>query len=140
MNVVRSSHRYGMLVVGVAIGAVLAFGVDRLVSAQQGGIRRTILHTFDAPGSATHEAIMGIAELEPGATSGRHRHLGIEMGYVLEGSAVFEHDGRPQAVLKAGDTFRNDGIHNVINKSQAPVKILAVYLVEKGKPLAESVP
>jgi quercetin dioxygenase-like cupin family protein len=129
---------------GIAIGIGLSFGVSRLVSAQAApqapAIKRTILHTLNAPGSTTHEAIMGIAELEPGASSGRHRHLGVEIGYVLEGTAVFEHEGRPPAVLRPGDSFRNDGVHNVTNKSQAPVKVLAVYLVEKGKPLAEAVP
>jgi hypothetical protein len=44
-------------------------------------------------------------------------------------------------MLKAGDSFRNaPGVHNAKNTGTTPVKILAVYLVEKGKPLAEPVP
>jgi hypothetical protein len=31
-------------------------------------------------------------------------------------------------------------VHNARNPGTKPVKILAVYIVEKGKPMAESVP
>jgi hypothetical protein len=31
-------------------------------------------------------------------------------------------------------------VHNAKNTGAAPVKILAVYIVEKGKPLAEAAP
>ena len=89
---------------------ILGIGIDRFVLAQQTGIKRTILITTDEPGSKTHEAVMGIAEVDPGASSGRHRHPGIEIGYVLEGSARLEHDGRPPIALKPGDVFRNDGV------------------------------
>ena len=39
------------------------------------------------PGSSTHEAVMGVAEIAPGAPSERHRHRGIEIGDVLEGQS-----------------------------------------------------
>jgi quercetin dioxygenase-like cupin family protein len=116
----------------------LGVGVDRLVLAQQTGIKRTILLTTDEPGSQSHEAVMGIAELEAAASSGRHRHPGVEIGYVLDGSIRVEHDGRAPMSLK-GDTFKNDGVHNVTNTGAGQAKILAVYMVEKGKPLAENV-
>lgn len=117
----------------------LGVAVDRLVLAQPTGITRNVLLTTDQPGSQTHEAIVAVAELQPGANSGRHRHPGIEIGYVLEGSARLEHDGRAPTVVKAGDVFKNDGVHGVTNTGSAPAKILAVYMVEKGKPLAEPV-
>lgn len=129
------SRRILLALVFVALGVA----VDRLVLAQQTGITRKVLFTLDEPGSQTHEAIMAVADLPPGATSGRHRHAGVEIGYVLEGSARLEHDGRAAIVLKPGDAFKNDGVHNVTNTSGAPAKILAVYMVEKGKPLAEPV-
>jgi quercetin dioxygenase-like cupin family protein len=118
---------------------ILGIGIDRFVLAQQTGIKRTILLTTDEPGTNTHEAVMGVAEVAPGASSGRHRHPGIEIGYVLEGTVRVEHDGRPPIALKPGDVFRNDGVHNVTSTGASPAKILAVYLVEKGKPLAEAV-
>jgi quercetin dioxygenase-like cupin family protein len=125
----------------VACGAAIGAGVDHIAFAQQPGIKRTILLRTDEPGSTTHEAVMGVAEIAPGAMAGKHRHPGIEIGYVLEGSVTLEHEGEPPRVLKAGDAFDNGaGVHNAKNTGKTPVKILAVYLVEKGRPIAEPVP
>jgi quercetin dioxygenase-like cupin family protein len=125
----------GALVAGGALGVVL----DRAVLAQQTGITRTILQRFDDPASSTHEAVMAVAELQPGASAGRHMHHGLEIGYVLDGSVVFEHQGRAPVTKKAGEYFQNDvaAAHDARNTGKTPAKILAIYIVEKGKPLAE---
>ena len=129
-----------MLASGIGVGVA----VDRVALAQQQpapGIKRTILQRVDDPGSANYEAIQGIAEIAPGAASGKHRHHGIEVAYVLEGSMLVEHEGQPPKTLKAGDAFTNQtAVHNAKNLGKTPVKILTVYIVEKGKPLAEPVP
>ena len=104
------------------------------------GLKRTLLLTNDAPGGNGYEIVMVAVELAPGASSGKHRHNGIEVGYVLEGTATLEHDGRPTATLAAGSSFMNNGVHNAVNRSSAPAKVLAIYVVEKGKPLAVTVP
>jgi quercetin dioxygenase-like cupin family protein len=76
-----------------------------------------------------------------GSGGGEHRHPGIEIGYVLEGLVTLEHEGEAPRLLEAGDSFNNGaGVHNAKNMSTKPVKILAVYLVEKEKPIAEPVP
>ena len=80
-----------------------------------------------------------------GCSSDRRRNgpgrARVEIGYVLEGSVTLEHEGQPAKVLKAGDSFKNEpGVHNAKNTGTSPVKILAIYLVEKGKPLAEPAP
>jgi quercetin dioxygenase-like cupin family protein len=130
-------------VLGIALVGAAGAGatMDRLAFAQQPGIKRTILLRTDEPGSQTHEAVMGVAEIAPGAMAGKHRHPGIEIGYILEGSVTLEHEGEPAKQLKAGDAFKNEpGVHNARNTGTVPVKILAIYLVEKGKPIAEPVP
>jgi quercetin dioxygenase-like cupin family protein len=125
----------------LSAGAVIGFGVDRLAFAQQPGIKRTILLRTDEPGAPNYEAVMGVAEIAPGAMSGKHRHPGIEVAYVLSGSLVVEREGKAPVTLKAGEAFKNEAeVHNAKNTGKKPVKILAVYLVEKGKPMAESVP
>lgn len=132
--------RSGLLVLaGAMFGAALGGGIDRGVLAQQSGIKRTILTRADVPASTTHEAVMGIAELAPGASAGRHYHHGMEIGYVLEGAVVIEHQGRPTLTVKAGESFTNDvtAVHDAKNTGSTPARILAVYVVEKGKPLAE---
>jgi quercetin dioxygenase-like cupin family protein len=130
-----------MFVVSAALtaGALVGIGLDRTVLAQQTGITRTVLQRFDAPASKTHEAVMAVAELQPGASAGRHLHHGVEIGYVLEGSVVFEHQGRPAVTKNAGEYFENDveAAHDAKNVGKTPAKILAVYVIEKGKPLAE---
>jgi quercetin dioxygenase-like cupin family protein len=119
----------------------VGIGVDRVAFAQQPGIKRTILLRADDPGSANYEAVMAIAEIAPGAMSGRHRHPGIEVAYILEGSVIIEREGQPPVTVNAGETIKNDAaVHNARNPGTKPVKILAVYLVEKGKPMAEPVP
>ena len=128
-----------LLVAAVALGAVFGAVLDRVVVAQQTGITRTVLQRVDVPSSSTHEAVMATAEIQPGASAGRHLHHGVEIGYVLEGSVVFDHQGRPPVTKKAGDVFQNDvaAVHDARNTGTTPVKILAIYVVEKGKPLAE---
>ena len=143
MNRTSAGKRRRAFVICVALAGAAAVGaaVDRLAFAQQPGIKRTILLRTDEPGSKTHEAVMGVAEIAPGAMAGKHRHPGIEIGYILEGSVTLEHEGEPARMLKAGDPFNNGpGVHNAKNIGTTPVKILAIYLVEKGKPLAEPVP
>jgi quercetin dioxygenase-like cupin family protein len=134
-----TGRSYLLAFVAIVGGAAFGIGADRTLLIQQQGIKRTILLRADDPGSPKYEAIMGIAELAPGASSGRHRHFGVEVGYVLEGSMAIEQEGRPTVTLKAGDAFKNDAVHDARNPGTAPTKILAVYIVEKDKPLAEPV-
>jgi quercetin dioxygenase-like cupin family protein len=128
-----------VVVAAVVIGAVFGAMLDRAVVAQQSGITRTVLQRVDVPSSSTHEAVMATAELQPGASAGRHLHHGVEIGYVLEGSVAFDHQGRPSVTKKAGEVFQNDvaAAHDARNTGTTPAKILAIYVVEKGKPLAE---
>jgi quercetin dioxygenase-like cupin family protein len=128
-----------MLAAGIGVG----IAVDRTAFAQQPqpGIKRTILQRADEPGAPNYEAVMAIAEIPPGMSSGRHKHPGIELAYILDGSMTVEHDGSPTTTVKAGDALMNKAeVHNAKNTGTKPVKILAVYLVEKGKPMAEAVP
>jgi quercetin dioxygenase-like cupin family protein len=128
-----------LITVAVVVGAIFGAMLDRVVVAQQTGITRTVLQRVDVPSSATHEAVMATAELQPGASAGRHLHHGVEVGYVVEGTVVFDHQGRPSVTKKAGEVFQNDveAAHDARNTGKTPAKILAVYVVEKGKPLAE---
>jgi quercetin dioxygenase-like cupin family protein len=128
---------FAILVAGVAAG----IGVDRARVAQQTGLTRTVLQRVDDPASSKHEAVMASVELQPGASAGAHKHPGVEIGYILDGSVVIEHAGRPAVTKKAGEYFQIDAAatHNARNTTKTPVKLLAIYLVEKGKPLAEPV-
>jgi quercetin dioxygenase-like cupin family protein len=126
-----------LVVSGIGVG----IAVDRVAFAQQPSIKRTILQRSDDPGNPKYEAVMGVSEIPPGGTSGRHRHPGIELAYVLDGAVELQQEGKAPVTVKAGDVIKNESnIHVATNKGTKSVKILAVYIVEKGKPLAEPVP
>jgi quercetin dioxygenase-like cupin family protein len=119
----------------------IALTAAGLLYAQAGGLTRTVLTRADlsAPG---REAVMARVELAPGAHAGRHSHPGEEIGYVLEGEADLLVDGQPPRHLKAGDTYAIPAgvAHGANNDGKAPAKLVAVFVVEKGKPLASPAP
>jgi quercetin dioxygenase-like cupin family protein len=120
---------------------VIAFVFTGVLTAQQPAFKRTVLQQSDisVPG---REVISAVAEFEPRATPGRHTHFGEEIGYVLEGTFLVEQDGKPPVTLKAGGTFLIPAgtVHNATNTGTGTGKILATYIVEKGKPLATPAP
>jgi quercetin dioxygenase-like cupin family protein len=127
----------------VAIAAVAfatVFGVVHAVRAQAPGFSRKELQRGDlsVPG---REVVTVFVEFAPGGAVGRHTHFGEEVSYVIEGTAVLEVDGQPPRELKAGDTFLIPAgvVHAAKNTGTGPSKVLANYVVEKGKPLATPV-
>jgi quercetin dioxygenase-like cupin family protein len=121
----------------VAGGAIAAAGLVVAVLAQQPTFKRTVLQQADIsmPG---REAVTAVAEFQPGAAAGRHTHPGEEIGYVLEGQLLLEQDGKPAVTLHAGQTFLipPGTVHNATNSGSTTARVVATYLVEKGKPLA----
>jgi quercetin dioxygenase-like cupin family protein len=117
--------------------SIAALTLTVAVAAQQPSFKRTVLQQSDisAPG---REVVQAVADFEPRATPGRHTHPGEEIGYVLEGTFLVEQEGKAPVTLKAGGTFLIPAgtIHNATNTGSGPGKILATYVVEKGKPLA----
>src|SRR6059058_5964152 len=102
----------------VAGGVAVGITVDRVAFAQQPApsIKRTVLQTVDDPGSPKYEAVMAIAEIPPGGTSGRHTHPGVELAYVLDGTVELQHDGEKAKTYKTGDFMQNVSvIHNATN-------------------------
>jgi quercetin dioxygenase-like cupin family protein len=119
-----------------ALAIVLA-GTVVAVWAQQPAFKRTVLQQADIsmPG---REAVTAVAEFQPGAAAGRHTHPGEEIGYILEGQVWLEQDGKIPVTLKAGQTFliTPGTVHNATNTGSGTARVVATYLVEKGKPLA----
>ncbi len=103
-------------------------------------IKRTILQKVDVP-AGSYEAITGIAEISPGVNIGRHSHFGPEAGYVMDGELVLMVDGKPPQALKAGDSYQvAPGAPHDARAGEKGAKVLAVYVVEKGKALATPAP
>jgi quercetin dioxygenase-like cupin family protein len=120
----------------VALVAV-AIALTGIVTAQQPAFKRTVLQQADisVPG---REVVSAVAEFEPRATPGMHTHFGEEIGYVIEGTFLVEQAGKPPVTLQAGGSFLIPAgtVHNATNTGAGKGRILATYIVEKGKPLA----
>ena len=77
----------------------------------------------------------------PGEMSGRHRHPGIVIGYVLEGQYQFAVNDNAPATLGPGQVFfesfdKAGEVHAIsgnASKTQ-PAKILAIVFTKKGDP------
>ena len=123
------------------IMTVAAFALTGALAAQQPAFKRTVLQQSDIS-VAGHEVVSAVADFEPRATPGRHTHFGEEIGYILEGTFLIEQEGKAPVTLKAGGSFLIPAgtIHNATNTGTGPGKILATYVVEKGKPLATAAP
>jgi len=122
------------LLVAIGLSVPLVFGTQP--SRAQDGIKRTDLQTHDLsiPG---REVVQQMVELQPGAVVARHTHPGEEVSVLLEGELLLEIAGQSPVTLKAGQAFTvpMGAVHGVKSTGSAPAKLIATYIVEKGKPL-----
>jgi quercetin dioxygenase-like cupin family protein len=109
--------------------------------AQNPGIQRTIVTRGDVS-KPNCEAVIASVTIAPGSAAGRHTHAGEEITYIMEGEMDVIIEGQPTQHLKAGQGFiiPNGAKHDAKNTGTVPVKLAAVYYVEKGKPLATPAP
>jgi len=109
--------------------------------AQTPAITRTVVTRKDVsvPG---REAVVAKVEIIPGGSAGRHTHPGDEISYILEGEGEILMEGQPPLKVKAGDGFIVPaGVkHDAHNTGTTTLKLVGVYVVEKGKPLATPAP
>lgn len=119
--------------------AVATFTFAGIAIAQQSGIKRTPLQKLDYP--AGYNTVTAIAEIPAGGAAGRHTHPGVETGYVLEGEAELLIEGQPPIKLKAGDSYQiPEGVPHDAKVGDKPAKVLGVYIVKAGEPLAKPAP
>ncbi len=129
-----------MLKKSLIIAAAVAPVVIVSAIAQQSAIKRTPLQTVDFPPG--FNVVSAIAEIAPGNCAGRHTHPGVESSYVMEGALVLKIEGKPDQTLKAGESFQipPNAPHDACTVPGQVFKVLANYIVEKGKPLASPAP
>ena len=120
--------------------AMLGLSIVALAGAAHAqGIKRTPLQDIKYP--AGHHIVTVIAEIGPNVLAGRHTHPGVDTGYVLDGEATLIVEGQPDKTLKTGDSYAIPaGIPHDIKTSDKGLKIMAVYVVEDGKPVATPAP
>ena len=118
-----------------AISGFVATGAQAQ-NAATSGVKRKILQQTDGPAEGWVTIIVE-AEIEAGAQVARHTHPGIESSYILEGSSELDVDGQEPRKLEPGAGFQIPAgtVHSVKNGA-AKTRLIATYVVEKGKPLA----
>ena len=120
--------------IAAGIALVVFAGV---IVAQVPALTRTLVLKADVsvPG---REAVVARVEVAPGGVAGWHTHPGDEISYVAEGESTLLVAGQPPRKVSAGEAFVIPAgvVHNARNDSAAPVKLVGIYVVEKGKPLA----
>jgi quercetin dioxygenase-like cupin family protein len=129
------------MIMRVVTVTVATLALTAVLAAQAPAFKRTVLQQSDisVPG---REVVSAVAEFEPRATPGPHTHFGEEIGYVLEGTFLIEQAGKAPVTLQAGGSFLIPAgtVHNATNTGAGKARILATYVVEKGKPLATPAP
>lgn len=123
------------------LGAAALACAGLAAHAQQPNVERKVLLQQDLtiPG---YQNVLVAVTIPPGGREGRHTHAGTLLVHVLEGVLTLDHAGRPTATYAAGESvyIEPGKVHEGINRGTTPVRGIASFVVEKGKPLAEQVP
>jgi quercetin dioxygenase-like cupin family protein len=130
------------IVAGTAAVAAVVVGASwSVVRAQQSGTpTRTVLQKHDLHAKG-EEGVMALVEMPVGSREGRHTHPAEAFVYVLEGTLRLEMDGKAPADYQPGQTFFIEAgkVHEGMNGGSTPVKAVAVFVTDKGKPLTTQV-
>lgn len=78
-----------------------------------------------------------LVEIAPGGQVGRHMHPVPVLVYILEGELTVEAEGQQARSYKAGQAALEvvNTWHNGMNRVSVPVKFLAIFAGEEGKPV-----
>jgi quercetin dioxygenase-like cupin family protein len=127
--------------VGCALCAVAGFCASEANAENPPGpgLTRTILSKTDGP-VAGYETIEARVEAPAGSAIARHIHHGVESTFVSEGSLQLEVQGAEAKTYAAGQNFQVPAETPHGGKAgDKGMTLLAVFVVEKGKPLATPV-
>ena len=128
-------------VAACAAAALAAVSFHGTLRAQQApAVKRNVVLKQDMsiPGK---EAVMAHVELPPGGAEGRHTHPAEVFGFVEQGTVSLFVEGKGTREYKAGDAFTipRDTVHEGTNRGTETVKLDAVFVADKGKPLTTQV-
>jgi quercetin dioxygenase-like cupin family protein len=99
-------------------------------------MRRKILERFDVPESNYETVIMHV-EVAANANTELHTHPGFDAAYLLDGEITVLERGQPPKLIQPGQSWHvRPGVVHEVKAGDRPAYVLAMYVVEKGKPLA----
>jgi quercetin dioxygenase-like cupin family protein len=133
-----------MLTVGAVALLAVAIGSDLTLTAQESpaafaGSKVTPLIKADLNGISNRQVIANIYEVPAGKMVPLHFHHGDEFHLVLSGEWAAEVEGKPDHVMKPGDSqyVEREHWHGGQAIGADPLKLLGVMIVEKDKPMTE---
>lgn len=118
------------------IAVILGVTGSKFVRAQP-PIKRVDLLNADL-GMEGKEMHVWTADIPAGAATGRHYHSTPRFVVVLEGSVVYEVDGKSPQTFTAGQAYQElpNDVHNFRNASTTqPAKAIGIQCAGKGEPL-----
>ena len=121
---------------------LLLFSVLALSAQEKSELpKRAVLVKNDLGTVPGHEGVVSQVELAPGVQEAKHTHPGELLGYVQEGTLTLHVEGKPTATVNAGQAFfvPADAVHWGENEGKTPCKVIATFVVPKGKPLTSPV-
>jgi quercetin dioxygenase-like cupin family protein len=122
-----------------AITLAAALGMSPVAAQQadqQQAIKRTIFSKSDVPGT-NYETVFGMAEIAPNTDFASHTHPGTESSYIVEGGITLNVKGQATREVKTGEPiFIPAATPHSGRSGPNGAKIVAAWVVEKGKPLA----
>lgn len=124
----------------VLIGAHLCLSATFAADKPPAARETRIIERVAIPGT-DRQMGMGIAEFPPNAAKPRHKAVGPEVCYVLEGEIFLEADGKPTQHIRAGGSFQIPA--NVVHVTRAGpsgAKVLATWAGVPGKTFNIPVP
>ena len=125
-------------VVVPVIANFTASGPNTAAITLRAPIARTPLLDVAFEGSSDKQIHLWVADIGPGASTGKHAHPTQRFVYVLEGAVTFAVDGQPAQTYQAGQAYQElPGIvHDFSNASATePARALGVQIAATGQPL-----
>ena len=91
---------------------------------------------------AEREAVVARVEIAAGGRAGRHTHPGDEISYVTAGELQLLIDGQQPRMVKAGESFviSAGAVHDAVNTAGVLARLVGVYVIDNGQPLATPAP
>ncbi|MEA3138203.1 MAG: hypothetical protein QOK23_372 [Gammaproteobacteria bacterium] len=107
------------------------------VGGNQPAIKRTVLRRADVPGIG-YEVVYALVKIAPHSVVPRHTHPGMVFGYLMRGDYTILINGSPH-LIRTGETWEvPGGVVHEEHTGDSGAEILAVFTVEKGKPLTSA--
>ena len=102
--------------------------------------RKELLKTVLKNGAFTSADVREI-RLPPGQRGGRHLHPCAVLGYIVDGTAVYQIEGEPEQILPAGSAFHEPAGETIAEFGNAsdsePMTFVAFYLLNGEQDLLQ---